>query len=168
MKTFQRSGRPTNPISATTFNSRVIVRVSPCSPSKANPGAFRARRGKGGVAEPAATTLCDDNLASVSRQVRDWVPVSASVTTVPLGTGRMTSSPRAPLVIVAAARLAAGRTPMCLPMVVDQSRQSVINTKDHRAAIPAITAVGTAERLELFTMNGGAAIAAVAAVHVQA
>ena len=43
----------------------------------------------------------------------------------------------------------------------------MIDAKDHRAAIAAITAVGTAERLELLTMDGGAAIAAVAAVHVQ-
>ncbi len=56
---------------------------------------------------------------------------------------------------------------MSLAVVVDQRGQPVINPKDHRATVPAVAAVRAAERFELLTMNGGAAVAAVAAVHVQ-
>jgi hypothetical protein len=56
---------------------------------------------------------------------------------------------------------------MCLAVVVDQRRQPMINTKDHRATVAAVAAVRAAERFELLTMNGGATMAAVAAVHVQ-
>jgi hypothetical protein len=69
--------------------------------------------------------------------------------------------------MIAATRLAAGRTPVSLSVVGNQRRQTMIDTKDDRAAIAAIAAVGTAERFELLTMNGGATVPAVAAVHVQ-
>src|SRR4249919_1694251 len=69
--------------------------------------------------------------------------------------------------MIAPTRLAAGRSPMRLPMVANQGSQALIDTKGHRAAIATVAAVGSAKRLELLAMDGGAAVAAVAAVQVQ-
>jgi hypothetical protein len=52
-------------------------------------------------------------------------------------------------------------------MVVEEGGGLVIHAQDDVAAVAAVTAVGTAQGLELFTVDGDAPVAAVTAGYVQ-
>jgi hypothetical protein len=111
--------------------------------------------------------LRDDKLGLISREIRDLVTGLVVDDDCAIGYGEDDVFASGTVLMIAATRLAAGRTPVSLSMVGNESRQSMIDAKDHRPAITAVAAVGTAERFELLTMNGGATVPAVAAVYVQ-
>ena len=71
------------------------------------------------------------------------------------------------VLVVAASGLPVRGAPVGLPVVVDQRGQARIDPEDDRPAVPAVAAVRPAQRLELLPVDGGAAVAAVAAVRVQ-
>ena len=52
-------------------------------------------------------------------------------------------------------------------VIVEQSRLLLAHLQDHRAAVATIAAVGAGQRLELFTLNRGNAVTAVATHRMQ-
>ena len=141
-------------------------RSSPGSPLSAKPGALRCGRGEGRVAEAAAAALRRDEPGArrrpgrraPGRRRRDHGAVGHLERPGRRRRRRCGWSPR-PGWPLAALRAGA--------VEVEQRGHAGVHLEDHAAAAAAVAAVGAAERLELLPVDRGAAMAAVARLHVQ-
>ncbi|SKS30098.1 Uncharacterised protein [Mycobacteroides abscessus subsp. abscessus] len=93
---FPAEGKPTSPTSATVFSSSVRSTSAPASPSKAKPGALRARDANAALPSPPRPPAAASKRAPAPTKSARMRPSSSS-TTVPSGTLRIRSSPLAPL-----------------------------------------------------------------------
>ena len=140
-------------------------------------GAVLAEQGEAGglargggerrVAETAATALGDDQLGLGSGQVGEALAGVGVGDHGPVGDRQHDVVAVGPVLVVAAAGLAAGRAPVGLAVVVDERGHVGVDAEDDGTAVTAVAAVGAAERLELLAVDGGAAVPAVPAEGVQ-
>ena len=91
---------------------------------------------------------------------------SGVLTTVPAGTRRTLSSPRAPCRLLPSPGLAVAGLLVRAVVEVQQRVHAGVDLEDDVAAVAAVAAVGAAEGLELLAVDRGDAVAAVAGGHV--
>ena len=118
------------------------------------------------VAEPTATALGHDEARAGTDQVGDDVAVGVlddgAAGDAQLEILAIAAVPHVPLTRCTVAAAAVRGV-----VVLQQGRRGRVDHQDHVAAASAVRAVGAPERLELLTMDRGAAVAAVTARHVQ-
>src|SRR5690606_4328380 len=124
------------------------------------PGGLAARGGEGGVAEPAASALGGDVGGALPDQVGE------DVARLVEDDGAVRHGQHQVLTVLAAAvaalaGLAVGGLAVRGVVVVEERRHGLVDGEDHIPAASAVAAVGSAERLELLTVDGGTAVASV-------
>ena len=130
------------------------------------PGRLAARRGQRGVAEPAPAARGGHEPGAGTDEVGEHLTVRG----LDLGPvrhrddeiGAVGSGPVRALALPAVTG-PADRT----AVEVEQGRRARVHLEDHVTAAPAVAPVRAAERLELLPVDRGAAVAAVASLHLQ-
>ena len=118
------------------------------------------------VAQPALAALRDQQLLAVRGEIADdlvGIDVDDSRADRHANGGVLAA---APVHVAAHAVLAALRLEVTLVPEIDQRVQAFIGREPHAAAIAAVTAVGSPERNELLATEAGAAVPAVAGLHL--
>ncbi len=130
-------------------------------------GRLAGRRGQRGVAEPASAPLGDDQFRLRAGQVGQHLAGRGVADHRAVRHAEHDVLAAAAVGMVPPAGLPVRGPAVGLPVVVDQRGQLGIDPQDHRAAVTAVAAVRAAQRLELLPVHRGAAVASVAAVHMQ-
>src|ERR1017187_3448723 len=176
---FPALGKPTSPTSATVFSSRMRSRCWPGSPLRANPGALRRGLARAALPSPPPPPAAGTHLlAGAARAGGGYEPAAGAdeigedlaVRGLHLGpvrhrddqVGAVGAGPVRTLALLAVTGPADRAA-----VEVRQGRRARVHFEDHIPAVAAVAPVRAAERLELLAGNRGAALPAVAGLHLQ-
>ena len=129
-------------------------------------GRLASLRCEGGVAEATASTAGDDIGRAIAREVREDLTLAIEDHGA-VGHGQDDVIPVSTVAIRALARLATRGALVRAVVEADEGGHAGVYDEDDIAATPAIAPVGTAEGLELLTVDRGAAVSAVASGGMQ-
>ena len=159
-------GLPTRPTSAITFSSSRRVRASPGSPGVDWRGARLVddlkRRFPLPPLPPSAATTC----SPAGERSFSTCPCSASITTVPGGTGITQIVGRAAVAVGAGPRLAVLGLPQAALGQGGEAIDPLLGDEDDAAAVAAVAAVGSAAGDVLLPAEADAAVAPFAGLHL--